>query len=199
MNEARLQLQKIGALEVVPNRTARRTIAVVTFAILTALGAYASVHLPFTPVPVSLQTLFVTLAGVLLGPMLGAASQIVYVLAGAMGAPVFTGGAGLPYLLGPTGGYLISFPLAAYVCGRLGTRAGWRADSWRGMLRMAAAMAIGTGIILLMGATQLALYTGAPQRAVEMGILPFLAGDAVKIVVAVLVARRAQARTLQIL
>src|SRR5688500_4177696 len=137
MSDALLQLQKLGAVEVVPSRAARRALAVIAFALLTALGAYAAVPLPFTPVPVSLQTLFVTLAGVLLGPTLGAASQITYLVAGAMGAPVFAGaGAGLPHLFGPTGGYLIAFPVAAYLSGQLSAPPSDRTSGGAHMLQL---------------------------------------------------------------
>src|SRR5687767_6577642 len=100
-----VQVRKAATLPVVQNTTARRVIAVVVFALLTALGAHLAI--PVGPVPITMQTLFVTLAGALLGPYLGATSQIVYLLMGIAGAPVFAMGSGFAYLFGPTGGYLL--------------------------------------------------------------------------------------------
>ena len=90
------------------------------FGALTAVGAYIMIPLP--PVPITLQTLFVNLAGALLGGYLGALSQVVYILLGVIGLPVFAGGkAGAGVLLGPTGGYLIGFVVGAFVIGKLTT------------------------------------------------------------------------------
>jgi biotin transport system substrate-specific component len=87
------------------------------FGSLTAIGAYIMIPLP--PVPITFQTLFLNLAGALLGGYLGALSQVVYILLGVIGLPVFAGGkAGLGVLLGPTGGYLFGFVLAALVVGK---------------------------------------------------------------------------------
>ena len=92
-------------------------LAVSTFSVLTATGAL--VFLPLYPVPITLQTLFAYLSGAVLGPWLGAASQIIYILLGAIGLPVFAGGrAGLATLLGPTGGYLFGFVAASFAIGK---------------------------------------------------------------------------------
>jgi len=103
--------------------SARRAAAVVFMAALTAAAAQVSVPLPFTPVPLTLQPMVVLLGGAALGARLGMASQILYVCAGASGLPVFAPSAvllpGVLRLLGPTGGYLMSYPLAAWVTGRL--------------------------------------------------------------------------------
>ncbi len=96
----------------------RDMVLVALFAALTAIGGWLSFPLPFSPVPITLQVLFVLLAGALLGPMRGALSQIIYVLIGAIGLPVFaqfSGGIGI--LVGPTGGYLIGFIVAAFLVG----------------------------------------------------------------------------------
>jgi len=88
------------------------------FAALTGAIAWFKIPLPFTPVPITLQTLMVLLSGAMLGPYYGALSMIVYLLLGAIGLPVFAGGSsGIPSLLGPTGGYLLSYPVAAFVIG----------------------------------------------------------------------------------
>jgi hypothetical protein len=91
--------------DVVVDRRARQAVGIVAFALATVFGAQVAVPVPLTPVPITLQTLFVILAGVVMGPRAGAASMALYVGAGALGAPVFSnGGAGLGWLLGPTGG-----------------------------------------------------------------------------------------------
>ncbi|HEX5726724.1 MAG TPA: biotin transporter BioY, partial [Longimicrobiaceae bacterium] len=111
-------LSRWTTAEVVPSRTARRVIGVVAFAAATAFGAKVAIPLPGTPVPFTLQPLFVLLAGAVLGARLGAASQALYLAAGVAGLPVFAAGGGAAYLLGPTGGYLLAYPLAAWLAGR---------------------------------------------------------------------------------
>jgi biotin transport system substrate-specific component len=178
------------------HRFARRAAAVLLFAVLTAIGAAIEVPIPGSPVPVTMQSLIVSLSGVLLGPMLGAASQIVYVMAGAAGAPVFAGGAfGLPHLLGPTGGYLLAFPVAAAVTGRLAgpAPAKWTVPS---VARLGIAIFLGTVVIFGGGWSQLSLLTGDSVRAFEVGVLPFVVGDIVKVVAALAVAVRYRKRTL---
>ena len=183
-------LARWATLEVVPNRTARRAIAVVTFTVLTALGAHLAVPLPGTPVPVTMQTLFVTLSGALLGPYLGASSQLLYLLAGISGLPMFALTAGPAALIGPTGGYLLSFPIAAALVGVL---AGKRES---GFVRVAGALLIASAVILALGAAQLTLITGDAQRAVQLGVLPFVIGDLLKVVLGALIAQRLRSRTL---
>lgn len=96
----------------------RAVLLVVGFALLTALGA--QVRIPIQPVPITLQTFFVLLGGLMLGPNLGALAQVLYVSLGAAGAPVFAGeGVGRAYLLGPTGGYLLGFAASAWLVGQL--------------------------------------------------------------------------------
>lgn len=157
---------------------------VLLFAAATALGARVAVPLGFTPVPMTLQTLVVLLAGALLGPGAGAASQLAYLGLGAAGVPVFAaGGAGLPWLLGPTGGYLLAFPLAA-------AAVGWIGGPGRGPLRSAAGLAAGTATVFALGAAWLAAATGAgPGEVFALAVQPFLAGAAIKAVAAYVVVR----------
>ncbi len=90
------------------------------FAAFTAAIASIKIPLGFTPVPITLQTLAVLLSGAVLGPYYGALAMILYLLAGAIGLPVFAGGSGgIASILGPTGGYLLSYPVAAFVIGWL--------------------------------------------------------------------------------
>lgn len=203
MSDLLLQLRRAATTEALTGVRARRALAVVTFALLTALSARAAVWLPWTEVPVTLQTLVVSLSGVLLGPALGAASQALYVAAGAAGLPVFAAGGGLAYLFGPTGGYLLAYPVAAAVTGLLAPAPrAWGVDR-RGELRhlalLAGAIFVGTLVVFIGGAAQLAVLTGDPERAVRLGVVPFIPGDLVKVLLALIIARRLRGRTLGLL
>lgn len=173
--------------EVVEDRRARLAIGVVAFALATAFGAQVAVKLPWTVVPMTLQPLFVILAGVVLGPRPGALAMAAYVAVGALGAPVFSnGGAGLPWLLGPTGGYLFAAPAAAFV-------AGFVAGRERPALRTFAGLTLGVVTMYAGGVSQLLILSGQSLGAVlAMGVAPFLIGDATKIVLAFFVVRSAK-------
>lgn len=166
---------------VAPLEGARAVALVVGFSLLVALAAQVVVPLPFTPVPVTGQTFAVLLAGALLGPRLGPAAVALYLFEGAAGLPFFRGGAsGAHHLfLSPTAGYLFAFPAAAFVTGLLAVR-GWDRRVWTA----AAAMALGSLVILAGGWAWLALATGTPAGAFRLGVAPFLLGDAVKIALA---------------
>lgn len=159
-------------------RLASGLAAVGAFALLTALLAQLAVHLPFTPVPLTGQTIAVLLSGALLGSRRGFASQLLYLAAGVAGAPVFAGGAsGLGYLLGPTGGYLLSFPLAAALLGALVERGASRSAPL-----MAASLALADLLIIVCGAGWLHLFQAVPLRqAWVLGFYPFLASDLLKL------------------
>jgi len=149
------------------------------FSLLTALSAQAVIPLPFTPVPITGQTFAVLLTGALLGPRLGAMTLALYLLEGGMGLPVFAhGAAGAARLLGPTGGYLLSYPFAAALVGGLAGR-GWD----RRPATMLAAMLLGSLIVFALGAGWLAHFVG-PSHAFTGGVLPFLPGDVVKALLA---------------
>lgn len=165
---------------------AGRAAGILAFALLTALGAFVRIPLPFTPVPITLQTFFVLAAGIYLGSRDAAWSQLGYLALGAVGLPVFSGGgAGLSHFAGATGGYLIAFPLAAAFVGAT-LRPG---DS---AARATAVCAAATLFILALGAAALALVLGVgPQSALALGVLPFLPGGAVKIAAAVALVVRA--------
>jgi biotin transport system substrate-specific component len=145
------------------------------FAVLTAVGAAVSVPLPFSPVPITLQTFFVVLAGAVLGPVWGPVSQVTYVLAGLVGLPVFAGGtAGPGVLAGPTGGYLIGFVPAAWLAGLL-VRPG---SSW---IRLVAGLTLAHAVVFVCGLSQLSLFTGRSlAAAVQLGLLPFVTGTVLK-------------------
>ncbi len=153
--------------------------AVVGGSLLVALAAQIALPLPFSPVPVTAQTLAVLLVGVVLGARRGAAALLLYLAQGALGLPVFAaGGAGLPHLLGPTGGYLVGFVLAAALMGNLATR-GWD----RHPLHTAIAMLLGNAVIYAVGLPWLALFVG-PDRALPLGLYPFVVGDLIKLALA---------------
>lgn len=159
------------------------------FGAVTAAGAYLMIPVP--PVPITLQTFFLYLAAALLGGRLGALSQVVYLLIGIIGLPVFSGGkGGLGVLLGPTGGYLIGFVVGAYVIGRLAELRKNPGPVWLGF-----AMICGTAVIYLLGVMQLMLVARfSINQAIYAGVLPFLIGDAIKIGVAVLLTVKLKGR-----
>ena len=163
----------------------RRGLAVVLGAATVALAAQVAVPLPFTPVPMTLQPLAVLVVGGLLGARLGAAALVLYVGLGALGLPVFTpvGLPGAARLLGPTGGYLLAYPVAAAVVGWL-TSARRPA---RPPARLLLACAAGMVVIHLGGSAQLAILTGDVGAATRYGLVPFLTGDLLKIGLAALV------------
>ncbi len=152
---------------------------IVAGSVLTALAAQVSIPLPFTPVPITGQTFAVLLVGAALGSRRGAASMALYVAQGLAGLPVFAGGkAGLAVLFGPTGGYLIGFIAAAFLTGWLAER-GWD----RRPLTTALAMILGNLVIYLFGVSWLAAFVGV-SKAPLLGMVPFIPGDLVKIVLA---------------
>lgn len=181
-----------AAREMVTGRGARIAIAVAAFVLATTFGAYVAIPLPWTPVPMTLQPLFVVLAGALLGPRLGAAAMMSYLALGLAGVPVFSAGrAGLAHVLGPTGGYLLAYPPAAFAVGWL---AGGRKS---GTLRLAAALLAGLGVIYAGGVAQLGALAGGPlERIVALGVAPFVAGDLIEMLVALVVAKQVRSRTL---
>lgn len=197
MSHMLTQIRRAADTEVLTSLPARRAFAVITFALLTAFSAHVSFPLPGTPVPVSLQTMMVVLAGMLLGPALGATSMVAYLLAGAAGLPVFANGLGLPYLFGPTGGYLLAFPAAAAVAGAVSVHACGSVAARAAVLGLAGVLS--TGLVLAGGWAQLSLLTGDAMTALRLGVIPFLLGDVVKLVITVVIALRVRPRTLALL
>jgi biotin transport system substrate-specific component len=197
MNDTLLRIRNMDAAELVPDRTARRVIAVAAFALATAVAAHVRVPMPLTPVPLTLQTMFVILSGVMLGPRLGAASQLAYLGMGIAGLPVFAAGIGMAALVGPTGGYLLAFPAAAFVAGSLARPGGGRGVM--GALRLTVGLAAASLLILVSGAAWLGVLTGDVAGAVALGLVPFLVGDAIKVLLAALIAWRGRDRTLGLL
>lgn len=156
-------------------RYARSALAMVAGTLLIAISARLQV--PMWPVPMTMQALAVLAVGLAFGARLGAATVALYLAEGAVGLPVFAGGAGSAYMAGPTGGFLLGFVAAA-------ATAGWCAD--RGWTQNAAgtcaAALAGTILIHLLGFVWLTWLAGA-QTALTAGILPFVPGDLVKVAI----------------
>ena len=153
-------------------------------AVFVAVSAQVEIPLAFTPVPMTLQGLAVILVGGLTGAAAGSGAMLLYLVAGAFGAPVFAGGGGgLHHLIGPTGGYLLAFPLAAWVTGRVAEKGRF----WQSLLGALLGMvAIHAG-----GLAQLTLLGGSVKHAMALGTVPFLLVDSFKVVIAGLVLWRA--------
>ncbi|MAG37295.1 MAG: biotin transporter BioY [Dehalococcoidia bacterium] len=163
-------------------RLFRELVALMVGTVFLAVLAQVSIPLPFTPVPITGQTLGVLLIGALYGPWRGALCLLAYLGEGASGLPVFAGGtSGTAPFVGPTGGYLVAFPVAAAIVGLLvrplhGVLSGWLALP--GLL-------VGTGVIYFIGVPGLAMSTGMEiTTAIAKGMLPFIPGDLLKVVVA---------------
>lgn len=167
------------------SHSARRTLiaatGVVIFALLTGVGGLITIPLPHTPVPITLQTLFVVLAGVTLGPRLGLLSMLFYLLLGSVGYHVFAGGQwGLTTVAGATGGYLIGFVLAQPLIGGISRGATARRT------HLLAAVLAGHAVIFTCGVTWLAWWLAVgPIEAVALGVVPFVPGCGLKTLVAV--------------
>jgi biotin transport system substrate-specific component len=149
---------------------------VIVFSLFIAACAQFSIHIG--PIPITGQTFAVLLTGMLLGSRLGAAAVIAYLIEGAIGLPFFAGGgAGLVRFFGPTAGYLVAFPAAAFIVGAFAEH-GWD----KRYPTAIAAMAIGSLIIFLGGWAWFAILTNtAPVAAFKIAVLPFLLGDVIKI------------------
>lgn len=172
----------LGDLVPAGSSTRIRAVALVgAGALLTAAAAQLSIHVPWTPVPITGQTFAVLLCGAALGLRRGAASQLLYVALGAAGLPFYADGAGgWEAATGATAGYLVGFVLAAAVVGRLAER---RQD--RTLLTSLPAMLTGTAVIYACGVSWLAVHLDVPAaKALELGLTPFVLGDALKLVAA---------------
>ena len=180
MNTSYLRAETLTSAVLAPLDWTRSLALVVAFSLLMALSAQFVIPLPWTPVPITGQTFVVLLTGALLGSRLGALAMIAYLIEGASGLPFFRAGAGgAGYLFAsPTTGYLLSYPAAAFVVGLLAER-GWD----RRFMTAAAAMMIGSIIILLSGWAWLARFVG-PTGAWQAGVAPFIIGDLIKVVLA---------------
>jgi len=166
---------------VLPRSLVRDVALVVGFAALTAIAAQLTFRLPWTPVPITGQTFAVLATGTVLGWQRGALSQLLYVVVGAVGLPIYAGAAGgWEAATGATGGYLVGFILAAALVGSLSER---RQD--RQLLTSIPAMLAGSALIYVVGVPWLAAVLDVSGiKAMELGMVPFLIGDAAKLLLA---------------
>jgi len=179
--------------EILINKTACRVLGVGVFVAATMLGAFVRIPLPFTPVPLTLQTFFVLLSAAFLGQKLGVLTQGSYLLLGAMGLPLFTGtAAGLFYIFGQVGGYLMGFILASLVIGSLIKNAKSFTSVFL-VFCLADALLLATGSFWL----KLTMHLNYTQ-SLFLGFLPFVPGDIIKILFAALTYQRFNARAKEI-
>ena len=164
-----------------------RTVSVViAFSLFNALAAQFSLNIPISinglsfAIPITGQSFAVTLTGALLGSRLGALALAAYIIEGSSGLPFFANSAsGFGVLFGVTGGYIVSFPAAAYITGAFAEH-GWD----RRFLTAAAAIAIGSVVILLAGWAWLVVLKTSPVNAFKAGVVPFIVGDIIKVLLA---------------
>ncbi|MBS3900852.1 MAG: biotin transporter BioY [Dethiobacter sp.] len=165
----------------------RDLVLIALFAALTAIMAYIAVPMPAGLPPITGQTFAVMLAGLLLGANKGAMSQIIYILLGVVGLPVFAGGtSGLSILVGRSGGFLIGFVLGAFLIGKLTENK--REPSLRAL--SFAALLGGVIVVYIPGILQMAMVLGIPLETAAGFMLPFLPGDFIKVAVSSLLAQR---------
>ena len=165
-------------------------VGVVGFAAMLAAASQVAIPIPGTPVPITLQPFVVALTGLMLGPTYGALSMLLYIAVGATGVPVWApiGLPGVARLFGPTGGYIIGYPFAAFVAGILSQR-------WPSLYGRWVAATLGIATLFVFGLTQLSILSGGFGRAVALGLTPFAALDVVKAFVAAAIARPAKPKT----
>lgn len=185
-------IQQILTKDLIKDRMASRVLGIFIFTVLTGLGAFVRIPLPFSPVPITLQTFFVIFSGLILGPI-GAISQMLYVVLGVLGLPIFTNaGFGFSYLLGPTGGYLLGFVLTAFLIGRF-TR---KISNNFGLLLI---LVLASLLILLCGTIWLVfLFKIGFNKAFFLGTLPFIPGDIIKSILAYSIYKKIQLRIKEI-
>jgi len=179
MNHSIAQNETLIGTALAPFDYVRQVGVVIGFSLLTALAA--QIVIPIGSVPITAQTFAVLLTGALLGSRLGAMAMTAYLIEGAVGLPFFAGGTGgLLHLLGPTGGYLVAFPAAAFITGAFAEH-GWDRRFWSA----AAAMAIGSIVIMLSGWLWFSLVMRtSPAVALFETVIKFIPGDIIKITLA---------------
>ena len=159
---------------------------VIAASLFVALCARVSVPLPFTPVPLTLQNFGVLAVGLLLGSRRGFAALALYLLEGAIGLPVFSMGAGIAYLLGPTGGFLIAYPLVAFIAGYIYEHSS-RRFVWAAFSAMVAEV-----VLFASGLSWLVVLTHSVAQAVRFGLYWFVFAEVIKVLMAAGVAARRQ-------
>jgi biotin transport system substrate-specific component len=168
---------------------AKQAAIVIAGSLFVALCSRVSVPLPFTPVPLTLQNFGVLTVGLMLGSRRGFAALVLYLVEGAFGLPVFSLGGGLAHLLGPTGGFLIAYPLVAFAAGYLYERTSGR-FIWAALSSVAAEVLLFAG-----GLSWLAVYTHSFSTAIKFGLYWFVFAEVIKVFMAAAVASRWNRRT----
>ena len=163
---------------------AKQAAIVITASLFVALCARVTVPLPFTPVPLTLQNFGVLAVGLLLGSRRGFAALALYLAEGAFGLPVFSMGAGIAYLLGPTGGFLIAYPLVAFVAGYIYEHSS-RRFVWGAFSAMVAEV-----LLFASGLSWLAVLTHSVSTAIRFGLYWFVFAEVIKVLMAAGVAAR---------
>lgn len=173
-------LDRIGKVEIISDRTWCAVVGITCFLFLTTLGAYVRIPLPFTPVPITLQTFFVLIGAAVLGRRLSVITQTVYFVFGWMGLPVFAAGYGAGAVLGPTGGYIVGFIAASWVIGKFLKR-----DENSDLMHVLLSLYLGMFVYFLLGSLWLMVFLGkSVETAFLLGVLPFIPGDVIKVIVA---------------
>lgn len=176
----------------VRGRAAANMLLVIGASVLIAIAAQIAIPLPFTPVPLTLQPLAVIFVGVALGSTRGAAAAALYLLEGASGLPVFAQGhGGALWLVGPTAGYLFSYPFAAYVAGFVSERGWGNMINVQSIVRAISGMLLALGVIYAGGWSWLAILTDA-RSAFVAGVAPFVVADIVKVAIGAALLPKAQ-------
>lgn len=188
-------MEAILRREIALNKTLVRFLSVSIFVILTALGAFVRIPLPFTPVPITLQTFFVLLGALFLGGRLSFITQSSYILLGILGLPIFTGaGCGLTYLFGPTGGYLFGFILASYFIGK------FIKPGKDNLIFVFVILCLADTLLLFCGTIWLRFLLGySYNKLLLIGFIPFIPGDLIKVFFASLLYVKFKARLRRIL
>jgi biotin transport system substrate-specific component len=178
MSDKALTIPSVVIDRLVRGRAAANMLLVVGASAFIAIAAQVAIPMPYTPVPLTLQPLAVILVGIVLGSTRGAAAAALYLLEGISGLPVFAQGhGGAMWLLGPTAGFLYSYPFAAWVAGAVSER-GWGTS----IVRAITGMLLALGVIYLGGWSWLAMLTNA-RTAFATGVAPFVVADIVKVAI----------------
>jgi|SRR3712207_953142 len=165
------------------NKFSTRDLCIIAlFTALTAVMSQISIPLPFGPIPFTLQTFAIYLCAIILGSRLGTISQIIYVLLGAIGIPVFASfSGGLQCILGPTGGFIIAFPIVTFIVGKITSKN-------KSTILTFTELIFTLIFLYAMGITQLCFITKMPLlKAIMVGAVPFIPLDIVKIIIAYII------------
>lgn len=170
--------------------TSKKIVFTALFAALTAVCGFISIPVPGTPIPIVLQNMLVVLTGLMLGPVWGVAATVLFLAAGALGLPVFSGGTGgFARLMGPTGGFLYGYALATLVAGLIAQRPKYGART--PVLRLVLATVLGFVVMYIPGVLHfMRVMDKTFSQTMTLCVVPYIPGDIVKMVVAVLLSSK---------